>query len=314
MKEITNEELARLLDFPSLIDALEVAFREDYVVPLRHHHDFENPGVGVDSTLLLMPAWQVGQYLGIKLVTVSPENHRFQLPSINGVYLLFDAVKGIPLARMDAKLLTNLRTAAASALAARYLAREDSTSLLMVGTGALAPFLIQAHATIRPIEKVLIWGRTPSKAWALARQMQETGINAKAVENLKEAVREVDIISCATMSKTPLIKGEWLQPGQHLDLVGSFRPDMREADNEAIRRAEVFVDTLEGATKESGDIVLPIRDGVLRATSIRADLCALCSGHPEWRRESDFITLFKSVGLALEDLAAAKLAYKRLVR
>jgi alanine dehydrogenase len=312
MLHITNNQLADILDYPRLVEGLQQAFQEDYNIPLRHHHNFENPEAKIDSTLLLMPAWQKGQYLGVKLVTVSPENSRYHLPSINGIYVLFDAVRGIPLAQMDAKVLTNRRTAAASALASRLLSRKDSQKLLVVGTGALAPHLARAHAAVRPIQEVAIWGRSPEKAAAIAQQLQAEGFSAKAVSNLEEAVPVADIISCATMSTTPVLEGKWLQPGQHIDLVGSFKPNMREADNDVIRRSLVFVDTFEGATKETGDIVLPLRAGVLTEEDIQADLFALCKDHVVGRREKGAITLFKSVGLALEDLAAAKIAYENL--
>ncbi|MEN0006930.1 MAG: ornithine cyclodeaminase family protein [Bacteroidota bacterium] len=312
MLQLTNQQLEAILDFPSLVRCLQQAFQEEYAVPLRHHHDFANPVTHENSTLLLMPAWQVGGYLGVKLVTVSPGNSHFKLPSINGIYILFDAVKGIPLVQLDAKLLTNLRTAAASALASQYLSRADSRHLLVLGTGSLAPFLIRAHASVRPIEHVTIWGRSPEKAQHLTSLFAERPKNSytvTATTYLAAAVAQADIISCATMSVEPILKGEWLQAGQHIDLVGSYKPTMREADDEVIRRSRVFVDTFEGAIKESGDIVLPLKHGVMVETDIQADLFSLCRGRVEGRQTKDEITCFKSVGLALEDLAAAKMAY-----
>ncbi|MGE0259713.1 MAG: ornithine cyclodeaminase family protein [Alphaproteobacteria bacterium] len=301
----------RLLDFPSLIEALRTAFRDGVVAPPRHHHEIAaterdgNPG-----TLLLMPAWRLGESLGIKIVTVFPDNARRSLPSVHGTYLLLDAATGAPVAVLDGTALTLRRTAAASALAASFLARENSAVHLMVGTGALAPYLIAAHKTVRPIRETRIWGRDPQKAAALAANLMESGAAAVAVSDLAEAAATSDIVTCATLSREPLVRGAWLKPGAHLDLVGSYRPDMREADDAAIRRARVFVDT-DAALRQAGDIVQPLRSGALAREDIAGDLTGLARGACDGRREAEEITLFKSVGTALEDLAAAELAAGR---
>lgn len=307
MRYFSATELQRKLDFPTLIDALEHAFQADYQVPMRHHHTYYNNLTGEKDTLLLMPAWEVGGYLGVKMVTVAPQNTRLQLPSIQGIYTLFDTKNGIPLVQMDARMLTNLRTAAASALAAKYLARTDSKTLLMVGTGSLAPFLIHAHCNVCPIEKVYIWGRNLAKAEQTKGAVTNLSIDVEVVNNLEKIVPLVDIVSCATLSQTSLILGHWLQSGQHIDLVGSYQPHTREADDEVMRRARIYVDTHEGATKESGDIVLPLQNKVIQPSDIIADLFQLCSKKKIGRQQADEITVFKSVGHALEDLAAAKL-------
>ncbi len=309
MQYFDADQLCRLLDIPSTIEALTEGFRADWNIPNRHHHDFENPQANSSSTLLLMPAWEAGRYLGLKTIIVAPENSRYQLPAIQGVYTLFDADRGIPLAQMDARCLTNLRTAAASALAASYLARPDTETLLMIGTGSLAPFLIAAHSAVRPIKKVLLWGRSFEKAKTLAGSI-ENNHNIIPIQNLSVAIEQADLISCATLSPTPLVHGKKLRPGQHLDLVGAYRPHMREADNEVIQRAKLFVDTRSGL-KESGDLAIPLAEGLLKEEDIQADLFDLCRGKHVGRTERDSITFFKSVGHALEDLAAAKLAYER---
>ncbi|MEL6922428.1 MAG: ornithine cyclodeaminase family protein [Bacteroidota bacterium] len=318
MIQISNEQLTETLGFDQLVPALREAFRGDYTVPLRHHHDFENPKEGKDSTLLLMPAWEAGRYLGVKVVTVAPNNAKYQLPSIHGMYILMDAHKGVPLAWMDARTLTTRRTAAASALASSFLSREDSRSLLMIGTGALAPKLIEAHATVRPIEEIYIWGRNKTKAAAVAKYITEnlsfSSSRVHVVESLEENLAKADIISCATLSETPLVLGQHLRNGQHLDMVGAYKPNMREADDEAIWRTRVFVDNYEGATKETGDIAIPLQTGVLQRTAIQADLFELCREEKHGRQSSDEITFFKSVGHALEDLAAAKMAYEHIAR
>ncbi len=308
MRIITSAEVEAALEFKDLIERLRETFRKGAEVPVRHHHAI---GGGSDATLLLMPAWQPGRHIGIKLVTVFPHNGERSLPSVMGAYLLLNGTTGEPLAMIDGPTLTVKRTAAASALAAGYLARQDSERLLMIGTGALAPYLIRAHAEVRPICNVLIWGRNPDKAEQLARRLDRRDFKVAATTDLEAAVQGAHIISAATMTLEPLIKGAWLQPGQHLDLVGGFRPDMREADDDAVSRARVFVDTRDGACSEAGDIVQPLESGVLTEDDIAADLFDLTRGERAGRRYYDQITLFKSVGTALEDLGAAQLAYER---
>ena len=247
-----------------------------------------------------------------RFTNVFPGNMERNLPTVMGAYLLLDGGTGSPLAMIDGPMLTAKRTAAASALAASYLARPDCQCLLMVGTGTLAPHLILAHAAVRPIRNVLIWGRTADKAAKLAKRLNRKDFRVQHTADLEDAVRRAHIISCATLSIEPLIAGAWLQKGQHLDLVGGFRPEMRETDDTSIQRARVFVDTRAGACKEAGDIVQPLESGVLSSEDIAADLFELTQGTRAGRRSRDEITLFKSVGTAIEDLAAAELAVERV--
>jgi alanine dehydrogenase len=311
MRIIGPSEVVAALDFSSLVETLRQMFRSGCDVPLRHHHTIAAPDGGPDATLLLMPAWQAGRHIGIKLVTVFPGNAAVGMPSVMGAYLLLDGKTGEPMALLDGPALTARRTAAASALAASYLARSDCERLLMVGTGALAPHLVEAHATVRPIRNVLIWGRDQDKAARLAQRLDRRTLKVAATDDLEAAVRGAHIVSCATLSKEPIIRGAWLPLGVHVDLVGGFTPAMREADDEAVRRARVFVDTRAGAGTEAGDIVQPLRSGVLREDDIAGDLFELSRGGCAGRRFHDQITLFKSVGTALEDLAAAQLALER---
>jgi alanine dehydrogenase len=306
MRIVAAEDIHRTLDYPSLVEALREMFQQGCETPVRHHHRV--PG----GTLLLMPAWQQEGPIGVKIVTVFPDNARRSLPSVAASFLLLDGATGVPAALLDGPSLTLRRTAAASALAALYLARADSARHLMVGTGALAPHLIAAHRAMRPIRETRIWGRDPDKAAALAQRLKGEGIAAAPVADLARAVAEADIVTCATLSHEPLIHGGWLRPGSHLDLVGGYTPAMREADDAAVARARVFVDTLDGATREAGDIVQPLRSGVLNPDMIAGDLFALTRGAARGRTSAAEITLFKSVGTALEDLAAAKLAMARL--
>lgn len=312
MQIIGGDEIHRLLDFPSLIDALRTMFREGCEVPARHHHSIAaTTTTGASGTLLVMPAWQAGRALGIKIVTVFPDNTKHSLPAVHGTYLLLNAATGLPVAVLDGTALTLRRTAAASALAAGFLARPDSAVHLMVGTGALAPHLVAAHAAVRPIRQTRVWGRDPRKAAALATRLAAAGLDAAPASRLEEAVAAADIITCATLSKEPLIRGAWLRPGTHLDLVGGFTPEMREADDAAIARARVYLDT-DAALDEAGDIVQPLRSGHLARERIVGDLFGLARGVCPGRRDAAEITLFKSVGSALEDLAAAQLAVSRV--
>jgi len=310
MRILSAADVEAALDWDSLIERLRRAFRRGAEVPVRHHHEILAPG-GEPGTLLLMPAWQAGRRIGIKLATIFPDNASRGLPSVMGTYLLLDGKTGAPLALIDGPTLTVKRTAAASALASGYLSRPDCERFLMIGTGSLAPYLVLAHAAVRPICNVLIWGRSPDKAARLAKRLDRPDFRVAATDDLEAAVRGAHIVSCATLSEQPLVRGEWLQPGQHLDLVGAFRPDMRECDDAAIRRARVFVDTREGALAEAGDIVQPIASGALDPGDVAGDLFDLTRGERAGRRFYDQITLFKSVGTALEDLAAAELAAER---
>jgi ornithine cyclodeaminase len=254
-----------------------------------------------------MPAWRVGAALGVKLVTIHPDNALRGLPAVTATYLLLDAETGHPRALLDGGELTLRRTGAASALAARYLAAPDAARLLMVGTGRLAPHLIESHALVRPIREIRIWGRNAPRAHALARSLERPGWTVHATEDLESAVRWAHVVSCATLSRDALVQGAWLRSGQHLDLVGAFTPDMCEADDAALGRSELFVDTRQGAFRESGEIIGAMRRGAIEAGSVRGELSDLVSGRAA-RSGASAVTLFKSVGTALEDLVAAELA------
>ena len=301
-------------NFKDLVQALKTGFlSKDIIVPMRHHHDFPNPSVGAESTLLLMPAWNPSKEAGVKVVTVSPENGQFDLPSIQGTYIYLDAEKGALKGVLEAKSLTVKRTAAASALASSFLSRKNSSSMLMIGTGALLTNLIKAHAAVRPIDQVYIWGRNVEKARSICSELANDDFSIEAIENIEDKISEVDIISCATLSKTPLVLGKFLRPGQHVDLVGAYRKDMREADNKTVQKSSVYVDTYQGGLKESGDIVIPLQEGIITENDIKADLFELCSGKKQGRSSDAEITMFKSVGHALEDLVAAKYYYNKFI-
>ena len=309
---VDDEFIEKHTDFSSLTNELKQGFsNKNIIVPLRHHHDFPNPEVGADSTMLLMPAWNPSKNAGVKIVTISPENGKFNLPSINGTYIYFDATTGELKALFDAKCITTKRTAASSALASSFLSRENSSSLLMIGTGALSINLIKAHASVRPISEVYVWGRNINKAQTVCDKLTDESFSVKTIQNIEDKISEVDIISCATLSKNPLIYGRLLKNGQHIDLVGAYKKDMREADNETITKSSLFLDTWQGGLKESGDIVIPIREGIIKAEDIKADLFELCLYEKKGRKSTKEITLFKSVGHALEDLVAANYYFNK---
>lgn len=292
------------LDFARLIPALREAFVVGANAPLRHAHRLDAPGASV----LIMPAWRGQDLMGIKIVTVFPGNSARGINAVHSSYLLSDAATGTPLALIDGNEITGRRTVAASALAGSYLARPDAARLLVVGSGHIASMLAPAWAAVRPIREVRVWSPRPARAAALAERLRSCGLDATAAEDLEAEARAADIISCATLSETPLIRGGWLRPGTHLDLIGGFRPTMREADDDAVRRARVYIDG-EAALVEAGDLTQPLACGVLARDAVAGDLAALCRGTVPGRGDAGEITLFKSVGTALEDLAAAALVW-----
>jgi len=311
MLVLNEDDTRKALPWPELIEAIAAMFVAGCVTPVRHHHAVDVPGEA-EATMLLMPAWVPGEHMGVKILNLFPDNHLRALPTIIGTYLLSSARTGDMLAMVEGGELTARRTAATSALAARYLAREDAETMLMVGAGRLSLNLMQAHAVTRPLKRFFVWARNAGKAEDCAAEARRIGLDAIAVTDLAEAAGSADIISCATLSSEPLIRGDWLRPGTHLDLVGAFKPTMRESDDACIRRASVWVDTRAGAMTEGGDIVQPLASGVLAKADIRAELAELVAGQRPGRSTTDEITLFKSVGAALEDLAGAILAYNQV--
>jgi len=302
--------VAARLDRRELIDALDTAFRKPHQAPVRQQYAIEAlPHQRASGMLLVMPAWTPGASLGIKLVTVFPDNAERSLPAVFATYVLLDAATGEPRAVLDGTELTLRRTGCASALAARYLAHPDAARLLMVGTGKLAPHLIESHALVRPIREVRIWGRNPERARALAADLSREGLSVACTDDLEAATRWADVVSCATLSRQPLVLGKWLRAGQHLDLVGAYTPEMCEVDDEAMARSDLYADTRSGALRESGEIIGAIARGAIVPADLRAEFADLPGGL-FGRRSLEAITLFKSVGTALEDLVAAELALR----
>lgn len=302
MMYITNAQAFACAVPREVVDTLAQAFSESFDSPDRMHCDL--PG-NDEAKLLLMPAWQNRDAIGVKIATVIPENCKRGFPTVDGVYVLMDGQTGQVIAILEAPALTALRTAGVSALASQLLSRETSKTLLVVGTGALAPHMARAHAAVRDIKTVLVWGRSTAKAEATAEALSDLAqiVKVEVVSDLGDAVRCADIVSCATLSAEPLIRDEWVQPGTHLDFVGSFTPEMREADPQLFRRARAIVDT-QTALKESGDLIEPKRLGLLDAHL--PELRHLLSGLAIGRTSDAEVTLFKSVGTGVSDIAAAR--------
>ncbi len=296
------EQVHAALPWQALVQQLSDAFAQGAQVPVRHAHALGGP-----DALLLMPAWSDAA-LGVKLVTVMPGNAARAMATVQASYLLFERSSGRMLAMLDGEALTVRRTAAASALAARHLARGDARRLLIVGTGQLAEWMARAHHAVRPeLTRIAIWGRNPQASATLARKLADAGLPVRACDDLQRGVKAADIVCCATTSTVPIVHGDWLQPGTHLDLVGAFKADMRETDDSAVACARVFVDTFAGALTEAGDLVQPLQRGVITRAHVLGELAQLVRGEVAGRTSDQDITLFKSVGTALEDLAAAQM-------
>ncbi|HEY8623532.1 MAG TPA: ornithine cyclodeaminase family protein [Casimicrobiaceae bacterium] len=310
MRVVDAGETERALPFATLIPALREMFVGGCVVPPRHHHRIElDPEP--NATLLLMPAWKPHHALGVKIVNVFPGNNKQGLPGLYSLYCLFDAEHGTPIALLDGNVLTSRRTAAVSALAASYLMRSDADRLLVVGAGRVASLLPEAYRELRTIRHVEVWNINPGPAAALVARLRALDFHASVAPDLETAVRAADIVSCATLATQPLVLGDWLHPGIHLDLIGSFTPEMRETDDAAIRRTSVFVDT-ETALAESGDLLQPLQSGAFVAGRLAGTLSDLCAGRHRGRRHAQELTLFKAVGTAMSDLAAAMVARTEL--
>jgi ornithine cyclodeaminase len=306
LRYVPAAEVHASLDYPSLVDALREEFAAGATAPVRASHEVTPEG----DRLLLMPAWD-GHGVGVKIVTVYPRNRERGLASVSALYVLLDGATGHPLALIDGEALTLRRTAATSALASSYLSRRDASRLLVVGTGALAPYLAAAHCAVRPIARVLVWGRSSDGAARMANELAAQGIPAEPTASIAAALANCDLVTCATTAREPLVHGRDVKPGMHIDLVGAFTPAMRESDDDLVVRSTVFVDTFAGALKEGGDLVQPIASGVVARDHVRAELADLASGRHAGRRDATEITLFKSVGTALEDLCAARLVVRR---
>lgn len=309
MQWIDAPTINRLLDYPSLCAAFSQAHKEP--MPVNADLCLEYPDSA--DRFMLRPAWSDQQMLGVKLASVFPENqYRHPArPSIQGVYVAFDGVTGSPLFVADGAALTARKTAADSALGLDLLARQDVQTMLMVGAGEMAGPLIEAFTALRPsLRQVVIWNRTRPRAERLAADLQIPGVELIVVDDLDSALPEADVICAATMSEQPLIRGALVAPGTHVNLVGSWQPHMREADNDILIRGQIYVDFRPTALA-SGELQLPLTLGVISVDHIRGDLFDLCRGAAR-SFTTDQITVFKNAGGAHLDLFTAQLLARRM--
>ena len=304
---LDGAEIRRRAPMIRLVDSVAAAFRTKPVVPARQITPV--PGGSGDRLFGLMPAFDLDGAGAVKLVTLFPDNAAAGRPTVQAAIVVFSET-GTPMALLDGMEVTHLRTGAASGLASRYLSKVNSAHLVIIGTGALAPSMAIAHCTVRPIVRVTVWGRRPDRAEVTAeiiRGRLSRGVEVCVAKALDEAVSTADIISCATSSSEPVLQGKWLSPGAFVDLVGSFSPTKREADDAVMHRARIFVDTFEGALAEAGDILQPLERRVISRQRIEGELSDLICGRVSGRTSEDEIIVFKSVGSAIEDLAAARM-------
>lgn len=305
---LTAQQVHDALPWATLDRALSAAFAVGATVPLRHVHP-----LSASDTLLLMPAWNDGA-IGVKTVTVIPAAHHLGAPTVGSTYLLLDRATGATRATMDGDALTVRRTAAVSAIAARLMARADARVMTMIGTGHLAPWMVRAHCALRPaLQRVQLWGRNTARANAMAAALAGEGLPVVPVTDVEDAVRHAHIVCCATTATAPVVHGAWLAEGTHVDVVGGFTPHMREVDDAAVSISRIAVDTGAGVLSEAGDLVGPLQRGIISRDHIVAELADLVRGDVAGRTHPAQITLFKSVGTALADLAAAQVVWEALV-
>ncbi len=316
MRFLSQKDLKQLLRMEEVIEAVENAFREygegKYRMPVRYSLEIPE----LEGTLLLMPAFLGGsEVMGSKLVSVYPQNPQKGLPSVMALYILNDAKTGQPLAVMDGTYLTGIRTGATSAIASKYLARKSSTVLGIFGAGVQAEFQLWALKTSFPLKKVLVYSRTLARAEIFAREMsRKYQIPVEPMSQPEEVVKDSDILVTATTSKVPVFQGREVTPGTHINAIGAFTPQAREVDEDLVQAAKIVVDTYEGTQAEAGDLLIPIQMGLITMEDIYAELSELVMGQKAGRTNDQEITLFKSVGVVIEDAATAKLAYDKAVQ
>jgi len=303
-KVISAEQVHASLSYPAFVDSLQEVFAAPHTMPPRQVLLLD-PASGSHDAFAMLPSWNE-EVICQKAFTYFPGNQP-PAPTLHSQILLFDRKTGAPLALVDGVSVTCWRTAGVSALASRFLSRPDSQTLLLLGTGKLAPFLIRAHASVRPLKRILLWGRTPQRVESLREMMagEFPMITFECVTNLSEACGMADIVVCATGSTEILVKGEWMRPGTHTDFLGNHHADKRECDSELVTRARVFVDSRENCFREAGEILVPVSEGVFSLDQVAGELADLCRGDTPGRRDETEITLFKSVGCALGDLCGA---------
>lgn len=309
MKVITAEQVHAALSYPALIDALGEAYGGEFKMPPRQVFLLDDDETNHDAFAVL-PSWG-SEFIGVKAFTYFP-TAQAPYKSLYSQILLFDRGHGEPLALVDGTTVTFWRTAGISGLATRLLSREDSETMLVLGTGNLAGYIIRANASVRPLKKIMVWGRTREKAEAVCKSSSALlpHIEFVVAEDREAACAQADIIVCATGSHEPLVLGDWIKPGTHTDFIGNHHATKRECDTALVTKSRVYVDSYVNAMKEAGEILVPIREGVFRQEDIVAELAEMCRGSAVLRQSDEEITMFKSIGMALSDLVGAGLVYK----
>lgn len=309
MKIISAEEVCAALSYPALVDALQDAYSKEFNMPPRKVFLLEE-GVSNDAFALL-PSWN-DTLIGVKAFTYFPENPKPKYASLYSRILLFDRKHGEPLALVDGTSVTFWRTAGISGLASRLLSRENSETLLLLGTGNLSTYIIRAQASVRSLKHVMVWGRTPANAEKVVNQMSEelADIKFSVVTNLQEACGEADIVVSATGSHEPLVKGNWIKEGTHTDFIGNHHATKRECDTALVVKSKVYADSRDNCFREAGEILVPISEGAFKKEDVVAQLTEMCAEKAPLRENDQEITLFKSIGMALSDLVGAGLAYR----
>lgn len=314
MRVIEASEVHQAMNFEELIPAIEETFAGEHGMPQRRVFCLEE-GADHGDAFAVLPSWN-NKAIGVKAFTYFPENAPKGFDSLYSKILMFKRETGEPLALVDGTSVTFWRTAAVSALGSKYLAREDASRLFICGTGNLGSYMALAHASVRPITHIDVWGRDIKKAEATVAKIKEErpDLTVEAVTNIESASRQADIISCATGAAEPLILGEWIKPGTHTDFVGNHAPNRRECDTDLITKSSVFVDSRLNVLNEAGELLIPIEEGVFSEESVKAELKELANGTHQGRQNDDEITVFKTVGTALSDLAGACLVVEKLTK
>ena len=307
MQIITSDQVQSALAYPSLIRDLQRDFAASFSMPRRTVFRLDQDPDRHDGFALL-PAWN-DQVIAVKSFTYFPDNQQ-PFDTLYSKILLFDRQHGEPLALVDGTSVTLWRTGAVSALAATHLAREDSRTLLILGTGKLAPYLARAHASTRPLDTILVWGRDPARSQRIVDTVRIDGVTLTATPDIAEACAKADIVVCATGSPDVLVRGEWIREGTHTDFLGNHLATRRECDSALVQKSRVYVDSYANCMEEAGEILIPMQEGVLSRQDLQGELAELCAGSVQGRRSDSEITLFKSVGTALSDLVAAHCAYR----
>ena len=307
MDYFDSSAVQKALPYPMLVDALASGLQLPIQAPSRSYFAPNDDA----SCVLIMPAWKAKEFFGVKLVSVWPSNKAINAPTVSAVYVLLSCENGLPLAVIDGTELTLRRTAAAAALAAKTLARKNSQTLAVLGTGALCVPMVQAHASVHPFKSILIWGRQKSKALAAVAELQTLGIESDYSEDLSDTLQQADVVAAVTTATEPFILSKWLKPGTHLGLIGAFTTQMAEAEPALMSKAQIFADDRSAVLEKGGEIYQAIQQKIILPSSIEGELAELAADPARsWRKNDEAITVFKSVGFASLDLIAAELVYQ----